>query len=71
MNPTIGRIVHFHSTPSEKHPEEKDFAAIITDVYEDNKVNLTCFLPSGALFFRKNVEEGTGHGQWSWPPRVG
>lgn len=66
--PTVGRIIHFLTEDGETLP------AIITRVGEDKKVNLQVFTnsehgASAALF--KNIEQGKGRKQWSWPPRDG
>ncbi|AEK10013.1 hypothetical protein FDH96_gp102 [Mycobacterium phage Rey] len=81
MNPSIGRIVHYHSygTPGGEYLSEAR-AAIITAVYEDGHeladpskvhVGLAVLNPTG-MFFNQLVpfaEEPTP-GHWSWPPRV-
>ena len=63
MEPTIGRIVHFHADNGETH------AAIIVAIFP-SAVNLACFHPWGDTYPRSSVIEGTAKGQWSWPPIV-
>lgn len=73
MQPTIGRIVHYHSygTPGGEYlPEPR--AAIVTCVGQDGSTcGLAVLNPSG-LFFNQAVphspEPKPGH--WSWPPRI-
>jgi hypothetical protein len=68
--PSIGRIVHYHSygTPAGEYlPEPR--AAIVTAV--EPTVALCVLNPTG-MFFNVDVpfaEEPTP-GHWSWPPRV-
>ncbi|GAA0187990.1 hypothetical protein [Glutamicibacter creatinolyticus] len=78
--PSIGRIVHYHSygTPGgEYKPEPR--AAIITQVHSfartfgDAGVHVgLCVLNPTGMFFNDDVpfsdEPKPGH--WSWPPRV-
>lgn len=68
MKPTVGRIVFYNNTgldglPKDQHP------AIVQHVNDDGSVRLWVF---GAFNYsiQNNVTEGTGLGQWSWPPRV-
>lgn len=72
MEPTVGRIVHFHSDvggePSSEHPQ----AAIIVGVGERVTVRIfpergndwTAYLPLEP----DTVEPGIG--SWRWPPRA-
>lgn len=62
MNPSIGRIVHYHSTIGPA-------AAIVIYVYGDETVALQVFLPDGSLRQARHIEQGTELGQWDWPPR--
>lgn len=71
MTPTIGRIVHYKTVPSEQHPESRIIAAIITDIKEDGAVCLTKFAPGKfATPLKKPVMQGDEPGQWNWPPKV-
>lgn len=85
QQPTIGRVVHYHSygTPNGEYlPEPR--AAIVTAVPEflsegPNSgpegyvpaVHLCVLNPTG-LFFNHDVKfsEEPKPGHWSWPPRV-
>ncbi len=63
MNPTVGRIVHYHTHLG------VTVAAIVTWINEDESVNLTMFAPMGATEGRIGVKQGNESGCWSWPPR--
>lgn len=70
MDPTIGRIVHYHVSSTLVRP------AIITHVFEDC-VNLQVFLDGfenddskAGLMLETSVSEGDLIGQWSWPALV-
>lgn len=75
MKPTVGRIVHFH--PNERDQLHKnnsaDFhAALVTQVWPDDNVNLQVFPAWGVPELRGSVppEPGvTGNSYWAWPPR--
>jgi hypothetical protein len=78
QQPSIGRIVHYHSygTPGGEYlPEPR--AAIITEIVEDSDkvhapvVSLAVLNPTG-MFFNQSViySEEPKPGHWSWPPRV-
>lgn len=65
MKPTIGRIVHYVNTYSE-------WPAIVTQVHEDNIVNLQAFAnDNGGMVFltriRYNEQKLTC--TWHWPER--
>ena len=66
MEPTIGRIVHFHAGDGIDRP------AIITHVWE-TCVNLSIFNDGShepnapAVVYATSVVEGLEVGQWSWP----
>ena len=86
MKPTIGRIVHVNINSSEEHPEPIWRSAIITEVWGGDCVQLTVFLDAANDANANRVDasdlvnagfasftscnEGTGHKQWRWPPRV-
>ncbi|WP_404285421.1 hypothetical protein [Glutamicibacter arilaitensis] len=65
--PTVGRIVHY-LPPTRTKP----LAAIITDVEEDDFVNLTVFLADGTTKPAKNVcyTEQLTEFCWTWPKRT-
>lgn len=62
MKPSIGRIVHYNDAGTIR-------AAIITEVWSDDCVNLEVF---GVYEDRikTSVVLGEGPCQWRWPPRV-
>lgn len=73
MEPTVGRIVHYHSVASE---DAECQAAIVTKVWGPNTVNLEVFGQThgaGEQRFRTSVtrvdtgEIGMG---WHWPERI-
>ena len=78
MEPTVGRIVHFHF-----HDRQGNFVtrpAMIVKVYSQEQVNLQVFTDGDAdgadcgtgLWHRTQVirHEQPRAGFWSWPPRV-
>lgn len=69
MKPSIGRIVHFHSV-HEITRQPILHAAIITDVVNDECVNLTVFSNNGLPYPLLGVQMGGDYGKWSWPERV-
>lgn len=69
MIPTVGRIVHF--LEGQAAPQ----AAIITQVWHADMVNLNIFRPNGGTSFmssvaRKGSASDGGHRSWDWPPQV-
>jgi hypothetical protein len=62
IKPTVGRIVHFHAGRGDRSPGQP-YAAIITHVWSDTRVNLCVFGPDGRPEPRTSVmlwqEEGT------------
>ncbi len=76
MNPTVGRIVHFH--PSKNDPlhgrNGADFhAAIVTQVWPNGLVNLCVFPASGQAEQRTSIcaTPSSDYNYWAWPPREG
>ncbi len=78
MNPTVGRIVHFH--PSEhdslhKNNSAEFHAAIITQVWSPECVNLIVFPAYGPPEIRSSVQSAAPSrptsSSWAWPPREG
>lgn len=72
QQPTIGRIVRYHSTAGEPGilgEVAADLPAIITNVNPyDLSVNLKVFVDQARPdVFRAGVTEGEQVGQWSWP----
>ena len=76
MNPSVGRIVHYQR----KNLAFSDgvdgsivpVAAIITQVHNNELVNLTLFPGSGGVEYLTSVrvgDEGEAN-TWIWPPRV-
>ncbi len=61
MNPTVGRIVHYHSVSGDR-------PAIVTQVNDSGTIILTVFYThetcAGLI-----CHEGEDLGCWSWPPR--
>lgn len=65
MRPSIGRIVLYWTEDGQQVP------AIITGIKNDTKVNLRVFYNDFRdVHFFENVREGTGKGEWAWPPRL-
>ena len=71
--PTIGRIVHYKNTETEKGFQQgaDTVPALITRVFSDTCVNLTIFQDAAELTRRQtSVMLGTEPGTWAWPERV-
>lgn len=71
QKPTVGRTVHYHSYGSpggEFKPMPR--AAIITEVFSDEEVQVFVMNPTGLFFNRVSYSEGPKPGCWSWPPRA-
>ena len=73
MTPTVGRTVHY-TQPDDEEPVngQKTHAAIITQVFGDDCINLTFFAPGRSPQFGFSVvrDATTGAASWSWPERV-
>jgi len=72
MTPTVGRTVHYQSygTPNGEHLSLAR-AAIITQVHQDNFVDLCVLNPTGMFFnHRVSYSDDRQPGTWSWPPRA-
>jgi hypothetical protein len=69
--PTLGRIVLFKAPANEGG---ETYAAIVTQVWEEGRVDLATFGPS-SLYFQHDVPHHRGAQpggpSWSWPPRIG
>ena len=72
MNPTVGRIVHYYPTDSDRFGETgKPIAAVIVRVWSDECVNLRLFPDSDDSPWVSSVpyDLEAGEYSWSWPPR--
>jgi hypothetical protein len=71
MKPSIGRIVHYKNTDTEKEfpPTAELVPAIITGVHSYTCVSLTVFRHSWTDY-KSSVVQGPEQGQWDWPARV-
>ncbi len=68
MEPTVGRVVYFKTRGSlDGVYPPRDFAAIVTRVYEDGDISLVTFGETGVRFEIK-VSQGQEGGQWDWMP---
>lgn len=56
IEPTEGRIVHFHPHVDEGHPPGTKHAAIVAGVLDSRSVNLAIFSSSGALYSKQAVQ---------------
>ena len=66
--PTVGRVVYFTSRGSADDVFPlRDFASIITRVYDDETVSLVSFSEMGTRF-EIEVKRGQAAGQWDWMP---
>lgn len=73
QQPSVGRIVHYRRK-DDREGKGQPYAAIITHVLNPTVVNLRIF-DDGLYTLNENalstsVKQGTGPGQWSWPPKV-
>lgn len=83
MQPTVGRVVHYHPHPTQARnaglPPQllgDPHAALITYVHDEKDdpaekdwVELVVFAPRGSTY-TVSASEGDGAGEWSWPPRA-
>lgn len=84
MKPSVGRIVHFHTTSPPKTDNgvgKGPYAALITQVFTDGDgnptyCNLRVFTPTDgekdclSVPQRDSKFDVTGTYFWDWPPRV-
>lgn len=65
MKPTIGRVVHYQSY---NENGACAYAAIITQVNEDESVELATFGPN-SVYFQHNVKQAEvpTESHWNWP----
>lgn len=77
MQPTIGRVVHYHPHETQArygglppaYPGTPH-AALVTFAHPDGVwVELVVFAPRG-MDYSVSACEGDGAGEWSWPPRA-
>lgn len=73
--PSVGRIVHYHSHGSptladgtQKYPSVVR-AAIITQVHNNQTLDLCILNPTG-MFFNQKVCFGPNGGEWEWPVKI-
>ena len=74
MKPSVGRIVHFHTTNKDRQSNGVGvgpYPAIITRVWSDSCVNVKVLPDCAPPFDSTSVclEESAGSAWWSWPPR--
>jgi hypothetical protein len=73
MKPSVGRIVHYHTTSEQQGG--RPFAAIITAADGNNSISLSVMTPSGGRF-SDDLPDQPGQATsdvkawWEWPPRV-
>ena len=76
-----GRIVHYNPWPNESYGDSKCRAAIITNVFGEDTVNLTVFMDwindgrqyqDNSLLWTtsRHYSETLEAGTWHWPERV-
>jgi len=83
QKPTIGRIVHYHTTEDDRkyfasqsnvwhtHNQAYTLPAIITAVWSDNCINIQIMVDgSGPNLWKTSVNQGVQPGMWTWPERV-
>ncbi|GIQ67410.1 hypothetical protein DUZ99_02240 [Xylanibacillus composti] len=63
MKPSVGRIVHFHTSNGPA-------AAIVINVHSELEVDLQVFHADGSIKWVTDVPAGVAVGCWDWPPRV-
>lgn len=78
MNPTIGRIVHYRPTASEREAwaelgnpigDDQLLPAVIVRVWSDECVNLRVFLDGNESPWVTSATHGTDECNWRWPAR--
>lgn len=71
MTPSIGRIVHFFTSPTGDPDEVAPNAALIVGVHNDIQVDLYVFDPEESQpYYANAIFKGTKEGRWDWPPKV-
>lgn len=83
QKPTIGRIVHYHTTDADTtyfesqsnawktHNKGGKLPAIITAVWSDNCINVQVIVDGvGPNLWKTSILEGVLPGMWTWPERV-
>ena len=66
--PTVGRMVYFKTRGSlDGVFPPRDFAAIVTRVYEDGDISVMSIGEAGVRFEVK-IKQGQEPGQWDWMP---
>ena len=67
--PTVGRIVHYHTTVN---ADMQHHAALVVHVWDDGTVNLKVFEQRGDDYGCFSVSKGgpDREGTWSYPPRA-
>lgn len=82
QKPSVGRIVHYRVSKSDAGEimrrcvvaagEGDMLPAIIvaSDPADTHGTNLQVLLNGHGTFWAGSRKEGTGPGEWSWPPRV-
>lgn len=66
--PTVGRVVYFKARGSADGVfPPRDFAAIVTRVYEDGDVSVVSFSEMG-IRFEEKIKQGSEGGCWDWMP---
>jgi hypothetical protein len=71
QKPSIGRIVWYqrHGSADGSHLS-KPSPAIVTDVLDDQTVDLMVFNPNGLYFQKTAYSADAKAGTWRWPDRV-
>lgn len=71
VRPSLGRIVHVHNCPY--GPQGKPVAAIVTDIVNEEVINVTAFIdggpPTALMGVSSTSDPETGTVFWGWPPR--
>ncbi len=79
MNPTIGRVVIYNASESNRQKQEvekhspvgcnvqEQLPAIITAVWSETTVNLKVIHDGNGESWETSVQQGDEAGQWNWP----
>jgi hypothetical protein len=66
---SLGRIVIYAPTDSERSNGANSLPAMIVRVWSDICVNLKVFADGDHSYWKTSVTQGTAQGQWMWPPK--
>lgn len=71
MTPTVGRQVHFFTSPTGDPDDVVPNAATIVRVHSNDQVDLYVLDPDEPYpYYANAIYQGRKEGRWDWPPKV-